>query len=174
MNRKYLVIFAHAIAESFVSQVHRVIVDTLRARGQEVDDCDLYGEQFQPVMTREERIVYHDSSANAESVKPYVERLRRCNALVFVFPTWNYGVPAILKGYIDRAWLPGVAFDVVNGRVIPMLGHIDRFALVTTYGSSWWLNKFVLGDPNKRMFMKGMRRLVASSGKAVWLAQYGM
>ncbi len=47
----------------------------------------------------------------------YVDALQRADALVFCFPTWWLGMPAILKGYFDRVWRPGVAFDV-----LPMAG----------------------------------------------------
>ena len=50
-----------------------------------------------------------------------IERLLRCKGLVLVFPTWWYGMPAMLKGYIDRVWLPGVAFELEDGRTMPLL-----------------------------------------------------
>jgi NAD(P)H dehydrogenase (quinone) len=83
-------------------------------------------------------------------------------------------MPAILNGYFDRVWLPGVAFEVVGGQTRPLLGHIKRLAVVTTYGSPWWLNKFVLREPNRVVFMRGIRHLIAPSARTLWLAQYGM
>jgi putative NADPH-quinone reductase len=80
----------------------------------------------------------------------------------------------MLKGYIDRVWLPGVAFELVGGRTRPLLQHIVRFAVVTTYGSSWWLNKLILGDPNRKVFMRGIRHLFSPRARTMWLAQYGM
>jgi hypothetical protein len=91
-----------------------------------------------------------------------------------VFPAWYYGMPAILKGYLDRVWLPGVAFEIVGGRPRPLLGHIDRFGVVTTYGASRWINDVVVGDPNRKVFMRGLSRLVSRSSRKLWLAQYGM
>jgi putative NADPH-quinone reductase len=84
-------------------------------------------------------------------------------------------MPAILKGYIDRVWVPGIAFELVNGRTRPlMLQRIVRFAVVTTYGSPWWLNQFIVGDPNRRAFMRGIRHLVSRHAETRWLALYGM
>jgi NAD(P)H dehydrogenase (quinone) len=173
-KKRFLVVYAHPSEESFGSQLHRVVVGTLAGRGFDVDDCNLYGESFQPAMSHEEWRVYGDPARNGEQVTGYVQRLRQCNGLVFVYPTWNYGQPAILKGYIDRVWLPGVAFDVVGGKVISRLRHIDRLAVVTTYGSPWWINRFVLGDPNRRTLMAGIRRLLARDVRVRWIAQYGM
>ena len=60
-------------------------------------------------MSREERLNYHEVPGNlTPALKPYVDRLRAADAIVFVHPVWNYGFPAILKGYFDRIFLPGV------------------------------------------------------------------
>jgi NAD(P)H dehydrogenase (quinone) len=170
---RFLVIYAHPVKESFVSALHDCVVRALRGAGHEVDDCDLYVEGFQPVLSREERIAYHNVEANQGYVPKEIERLRRCNGLVLVFPTWWYGMPAILKGYIDRVWLPGVVFKLDRGRTRPVLDNIERFAVVTTYGSPWWLNKLVF-DPNRSMLMRGIRLLFPRVPRALWLAQYGM
>ena len=107
---RFLVIYAHPVEESFVSALHRCVVKALREAGHEVDDCDLYAEGFQPVLTRDERRAYHDVTANRAD-RDGDRAAAPCEGLVLVFPTWWYGMPAMLKGYIDRVWLPGVAFS---------------------------------------------------------------
>jgi NAD(P)H dehydrogenase (quinone) len=171
---QFLVVYAHPVAESFQSALHRCVVDTLVAAGHEVDDCDLYAENFQPVLSAGERRAYHSGSPDTAAVARHVERLRRAEGLVFVFPTWWFGMPAILKGYIDRVWLPGVAFELRNGQTLPLLTQIRRFGVVTTYGSPWWLNKFVFRDPNRHTLMHGLRYLVPRRARILWLALYGM
>jgi NAD(P)H dehydrogenase (quinone) len=170
---RVLVVYAHPVEESFVSALHQCTVKTLRDAGHEVDDCDLYREGFSPVLTPAERRAYHDETANRTIAPEHVERLRRCEGLVLVFPTWWYGMPAMLKGYIDRVWLPGVAFALEGGRTRPLLHNVVRFAAVTTYGSPWWLNK-LMADPSRRVFMWGIRELFARDVRMQWLAQYGM
>jgi len=170
---RFLVIYAHPVKDSFVSALHDCAVTALQGAGHEVDDCDLYAEGFQPVLSREERIAYHDTGANRAHAAREIERLLKCNGLVLVFPTWWYGMPAMLKGYIDRVWLPGVAFEVVGGRTTPVLNNIERFAVVTTYGSPWWLNKLIF-DPNRSVLMRGIRRLFPRARRPLYLAQYGM
>jgi NAD(P)H dehydrogenase (quinone) len=170
---RFLVIYAHPVKESFVSALHDCTVKALREAGHEVDDCDLYAEGFQPVLSREERIAYHNVGTNQGHVRQEIERLTRCNGLVLVFPTWWYGMPAMLKGYIDRVWLPGVVFTLADGRTKPILDNIERFAVVTTYGSPWWLNKLIF-DPNRSTLMRGIRLLFPRVPRAHYLAQYGM
>src|SRR5581483_9411697 len=116
----------------------RVTVEALRASGHDVDDCDLNAEGFNPVLSRAERIDYHDDSKNRAYAGPYVDRLLRAEALVLVFPVWNYGYPAILKGFFDRVFLPGVSFTLTNGVLQPTLHNIRKLAAVTTYGGSRW------------------------------------
>ena len=171
---RFLVIYAHPVEDSYQAAIHRCVVGALTKAGHEVDDCDLYAEGFQPVLTRKERLDYHDVAIN-RSIAPHdVERLQTCQGLIFVFPTWWYGMPAILKGYFDRVWLPGVAFDVQGPKTIPLLTHIVRLGVVTTFGSPWWLNKLYVGNPNGKLFMRGIRRLLSPQARTLWLARYGI
>ena len=51
------------------------------------------------------------------------------------FPVWCFGMPAMLKGFLDRMIMPGVAFDISDpARVKPMLGNIRRITGIVTYG----------------------------------------
>jgi NAD(P)H dehydrogenase (quinone) len=170
---RFLVVYAHPVEDSFVSSVHQHALEALKDAGHEVDDCDLYAEGFQPVLSRSEQIAYHNQDANNELLLKEAERLRLCNGLVLIFPTWWSGMPAILKGYFDRVWLPGIAFEVAGNRTLPLLQNILKFAVITTYGSPWWFNK-AMGDPNKTILMRGMSRLFAKDLRKLWLAQYGM
>jgi NAD(P)H dehydrogenase (quinone) len=171
---RFLVVYAHPSEDSYQSALHHRVVNALIAAGHEVDDCDLYAESFQPVLSRSERNEYHDALKNRLAASKDVGRLLRCQGLVFVFPTWWYGLPAILKGYFDRVWLPGVAFDVAGPYTTPRLTHIVRLGVVTTFGSPWWLNTLYIGNPNKKLLMRGIRRLLSPRVRTLWLVQHGM
>ena len=151
-----LVLFAHPCGESLGAALHARVVDTLAGRGWQVDDCDLYAEGFQPVLTEAERRGYHDVPDNIAPVAGYVERLRAAEALVMVFPVWNFGYPAILKGFLDRVFLPGVSFRLEDGKVRPNLTHVRKLAAVTTYGGSRW-RAFGAGDPPRKVVSRALR-----------------
>jgi NAD(P)H dehydrogenase (quinone) len=169
-----LVLFAHPVEASFSAALHAKVVSTLIARGHEVDDCDLNAEGFDPVMRREDRIEYHDVATNRSRVAPYVERLLEAEALVLVFPVWNMGFPAILKGFIDKVFLPGVAFNLAaDGAYAPCLHNIRRLAAVCTYGGDR-LRSFILGDPPRRVVKRTLRAVVAHGARCEYLAHYGM
>jgi putative NADPH-quinone reductase len=123
---KVHVIYAHPVDESFSAAIHRTVVETLIRSGHEVRDLDLYALGFDPAMPARERIDYHTPGLNEAPVLSQVEDLCWAEALVFLFPTWWYGMPAILKGYLDRVWLPGVAFHLPadGGRIQPSLTNI--------------------------------------------------
>lgn len=144
-----LVLFAHPCPESFSSALHQRVVASLSKRGWEVDDCDLNAEGFSPVLTTAERRGYHEVGPNLDPVADHVERLQAAEALVMVFPVWNFGYPAILKGYLDRVFLPGVSFRLEDGKVKPNLTHIRRLAAVTTYGGTR-TRALLVGDPPRK------------------------
>lgn len=170
---KALVLFAHPCPESYGAALHDTVVTTLAGRGWDVDDCDLYAEQFQPVMSEQERRGYHDESQNIDPVRPYVERLLAADALIMVFPVWTYGFPAILKGFIDRVFLPGVSFKLVDGMLKPNLMNITRLAAVTTYGGSRW-RTFLAGDPPRKVVCRSLRHVCHPSAKLRYLALHAM
>jgi putative NADPH-quinone reductase len=167
-----LVLFAHPCAESFSAALHRTVVYGLAARGWEVDDCDLYAEGFNPVLSGAERRAYLDTGANCASVQGHVDRLRAAEALVLVYPVWNFGFPAILKGYFDRVFLPGVSFRLEDGRVRPNLSNIRSIVAVTTYGATPF-RAFLAGDPPRRLVTRILRR-TAQARRTRYLALHDM
>ena len=167
-----LVLFAHPCPESFSAALHARVVETLTARGWEVDDCDLNAEGFSPVLTEAERRGYHDLDSNQSPVQPYVDRVWAAQALVLVFPVWNFGYPAILKGFFDRVFLPGVSFRLEEGKVRPNLTHIRKLAAVTTYGGTR-VRAYLAGDPPRHVVKRALWH-VTRPEKLRYLALYDM
>lgn len=168
-----LVLFAHPVETSFNAALHRTIVQALEGAGHSVDDCDLYAEDFDPRLTRSERLGYHDVGPNIEPVRAYVERVQAAEALVLSFPVWNFGYPAILKGFFDRVFLPGVSFDLTpEGGVAPKLHNIKKLAAVCSYGGTRF-RALLAGDPPRKSVTRVLR---ATTGFApvTYLAYYGM
>jgi putative NADPH-quinone reductase len=167
------VLYAHPVESSFNAGLHQLIVERLAARGHTVDDCDLYAEDFDPRLTRTERLDYHDKSANMDGVRSYVERLKHADALVLSFPVWNYGFPAILKGFFDRVFLPGVSFELVDGKVRPTLHNIRKVAAVTSYGGSRF-RAMLMGDPPRKIINRLIRTTIKPGAPVSYLAHYSM
>ncbi|MGR3491548.1 MAG: NAD(P)H-dependent oxidoreductase [Shimia sp.] len=169
---KALVVFAHPVPESLNAAAHQIVVDTLKGRGWEVDDCDLYAEGFDPVMTTEERRNYHNVEINTGPVQGYVDRLRAADAVIFCHPVWNFGLPAILKGWHDRVMLPGVTFRIVDGSLRPCLDNVKKVATVCTYGATRW-KAMLAGDPPRKLLTRVVWGAVRPE-KVRYIAQYDM
>jgi putative NADPH-quinone reductase len=96
------------------------------------------------------------------------------DALVFSFPVWNMGFPAILKGFVDKVFLPGVSFNLKDdGSYVPSLHNVKRLGVVCTYGGSRW-KTFLMGDPSRRFLKRTMVRNCAPGARCDYLAHYDM
>ena len=128
-------------------------------------------------MTFEERRAYLSNPEVVETrMQKHVNALRGAKHLVFIHPTWWYGPPAMLKGWLDRVWLPGVAFTppAEKGQITaPRLQNVRRLTVVTTGGAPWWWLK-VIGDPHRKLFTRGLRVLMARKCKVTWLQMHNM
>jgi len=145
----------------------------LRGAQHEVRLLDLYAENFDPVLSRQERLDYHTAGANENNVGPHIEGIKWAEALIFVYPTWWYGLPAILKGWLDRVWVPCVAFTMPR-QTAPIRGMMDnivRIVGITTSGSPWWWLTLV-GNPGRRTLMRGIRALCGPRCRTRWIAHY--
>jgi NAD(P)H dehydrogenase (quinone) len=169
---RVLVVYCHPVEDSYCGALHRTVVRTLVDQGHEVDDCDLYAEGFNPVLSREERLVYNDPPDNLRDARAYADRVMQAQALVFVFPVWNFGLPAMLKGFIDRVFVPGVSFHMdEGGRISPGLTHLRHVHAVTTYGvprwKAWWL-----GDAPRAVILRFFKRLTGGGATVNYHARY--
>ncbi|MBO3758687.1 NAD(P)H-dependent oxidoreductase [Ciceribacter sp. L1K22] len=162
-QRRVLVVLAHPLPDSFAASAARTVREALETAGHIVDFLDLYAEDFDPRLTAAERAAYMTPDYDASAVAPLVARLKAADALVLVFPQWWFNLPAIMKGFIDRVFVPGVAFDhdKAGGRIVPLMTNIRSFSVVTSTGSPWWVVRFYMGDPVRRILKRGVAAFCA-------------
>lgn len=173
---RVLTVYAHPNPDSFTAAVRDVIVEHTQTAGAAHRIIDLYADGFEPVLGRQALASYEDKSSNRTGLEKHIADLEWCDTLIFVYPTWWYGLPAILKGWLDRVLIPGVAFElpqVEGANIAPGLTHIKRLAVFTTCGASWWLT-FTIGAPGKRTILRGVRLLCAKSCRTEFAAHYLM
>lgn len=171
-----LVVYCHPRETSFTAAVRDVVVEKLQGVGAEIRVTDLYARQFDPVLSAPEHEGYLDCPENCAPVQSDVDDLQWCDTLIFVYPTWWYGLPAVLKGWLDRVFLPDVAFlmpDSENATIRRGLDNVTRLGVFTTCGASWWLTQLV-GAPGKRTIMRGVGLLCAPRVKRTFAAHYLM
>ena len=169
-----LYIYCHPLPESFHGGIRAAALAGLQAAGHRVDLLDLYAEGFDPVLGAEERRRYHDLERNRQGLEPYVARLEAAEALVVQFPTWCFGPPAMLKGFLDRLILPGVAFDLTDpARVRSSLHNLKKLSGIVTYGRPRWA-AFAMGDPPRKLVTRYLRWFVAARAPVRYHALYHM
>lgn len=171
---RVLVVYAHPNPQSYVGSLHRAVLSGLASSGHEADAIDLYREGFDPVMPLQQRQAYYKPGENSASVQPYVDRLRAAEGVVFVYPTWWQGSPAILKGFLDRTLLPSVAFAMQDGKMVPRLLNVRRIDVVTTYGAPWWMSNLYLMRADRSFIARGMRRFCHPGTRVGWHGIWGM
>lgn len=140
-----LIVHAHPDPESFSSAQMRAAAGGLSEAGYNVQVIDLYREAFEPVLDRgefglgpgrfkpaiaQERA--YTGGTLAEDVKSHLDMLMKADLLVLSFPLWWYSTPAILKGWLDRVFIPGAVYsDEMEFETAALHGARARL-LVTT------------------------------------------
>lgn len=171
-----LVVVAHPTTESYCHALAGRAVAGLQAAGHDVTVLDLYGEGFGVAMTAEERHAYHgDQPILDQMVARHAAAVLAAEVLVFVYPTWWSGLPAILKGWLERVLVPGVGFrfDEHTGRVRPGLGQVRHLVGISTYGSPrsyvWLVN-----DNGRRTITRALRMSCGFRVRSHWHGLYAI
>jgi putative NADPH-quinone reductase len=172
--KRALVVFCHPARESFVGSALDRVLAALDDAGVEHRLRDLYAEGFQPELSAAEHAAHLVPGADP-SVQAYADDLGWCDTLVLVYPTWWSGQPAMLKGWIDRVWANGVAWDLPEGanRVSPRLTNVRHLVAVTTHGSSKLVNA-AQGEGGKRTISRSLRTMCHRRARTHWVALYGI
>jgi len=139
----------------------------LTSAGHEVIVEDLYQRQFNPALTRAERQSYYSQDYDDSTIKKYTHQLVEAEAVVLVFPTWWFGFPAILKGWFDRVWGPGIAYDHAQdfGPIKPRLNNLKNVMAITTLGAPGWVDYAIMRRPLRRILKIAILRTCAPGCK---------
>lgn len=172
---RLLVIHCHPVPESFGSAIRDEVLDAAEKAGHALRLRDLYAEGFDPVMGAQERRDYHTAGLNEAPVRDHLDDLRWAEGLIFTYPTWWYGQPAMLKGWLDRVWVPHVVFTMPDATTPlgPALTNVRLIGAVSTLGSPWWLWR-LMGQPGRRILLSGVRGCCHPRCRTFWLGLHGM
>ncbi len=100
-----LIVYAHPNPSSFNAAMRDVAIETLGEAGHCVEQSDLYAMDFDPVLGARELL------GDLCAIQGELDKVRRADLLLFQFPDWWYGMPAIMKGWVDRVFAFGFAYD---------------------------------------------------------------
>ncbi len=105
-----LAVLAHARRDSFSGAIADRFAEGCASAGHTVEIADLHGEGFNPVWQVEDDAQFEDGPTPPDVLAEQA-RIERCDAIALIFPLWWWGMPAMLKGWIDRVWAWGWAYD---------------------------------------------------------------
>lgn len=135
-----------------------VALSTLNASGHEVTHRQLRGGPFESFMSEAERAAYHgDEPLQTPETRADAEALQETDGLLFCYPTVMFAPPAILKSWVERVMVPGVAFVFDDKeRVRPGMTNIIRIGVVTTT-TKGRVETWRARDTGRRMILWNLR-----------------
>ncbi|TDQ63726.1 putative NADPH-quinone reductase [Maritalea mobilis] len=168
-----LVVSAHPLKDSLCAHLTGQIKDVLASRNAVVVHRDLYEQQFDPLLSPKERASFYKNFDQSRLIEE-ISELQAADILVLAFPTWWFGFPAILKGWFDRVWAPGVAFEHAEdlSALHPKLHNLKHVIAVTTMGSPWWIDQLILWRPVRRILKTALVGVCAPQAKFDFFVQY--
>ena len=175
-TRRCLLVSCHPLEDSLCGHLAERVARAFEGRPVEIERLDLYRTDFAARMSAAERRSYFSDRFEDAEIAEQVAQLRRAEILVLVFPTWWFGLPALLKGWFDRVWAPRVAFDHPQppaGRIAPRLDGLGHCLVVTTLGSPWWFDHVVMRRPLRRILKTALIRTCAPGARFEMLSLYG-
>ena len=170
-----LVVYCHPVEGSFCSAMRDAAISGLRAAGHTLNVIDLTAEEFNPVMSTSEWNTYRQANGDVPvGLERDVALVKSAEIIVFVYPTWWGGLPAQLKGWLERVMLPGTAFVFnENNKVRPGLRNIRRIHIASTFGSPWLYVRFV-NDNGRRILARAFRLNTSLRTKVSTSSLYAM
>lgn len=147
----------------------------LKLSGDEVRVIDLEADGFEPRLSVWEKNHHLGDPDDRPDLAHHFDALRWATRIIFVYPTWYSGQPAILKGWFDRVWANGVAFELPSGatRIRGLLKNVRRLEIVTTHGSNRWMN-LLQANSGQRVIFRSLRVLCHPLCRTRLTAIYGL
>lgn len=121
-----LVVAAHPVAASLTRAVTEAVVKSLAAHGHTTEIADLVAEGFNPVFGRADYATYSGVGPLPDDVRTEQRRIDRADRLILIYPVYWWGLPALLKGWIDRVFVAGWAFEEdAEEAIVKRLGRLN-------------------------------------------------
>lgn len=106
-----LVVVSHPDPHSLTHQVAHSVVEAIRSTGTTVETADLAAESFDPRFSAADLSLFRGNGSTPSDVAEEQTRIDRAEHLILVFPMYWWSMPALLKGWIDRVFVEGWAYE---------------------------------------------------------------
>lgn len=155
-----LAVYAHPSPKSFNKAILDVVVDVAAGKGHNCAVHDLYASGFNPVLSGDDFEEFNRGRTPGD-VKAAQDAVRNANVVVFIHPIWWFGVPAILKGWIDRVFSYGFAYGHDSRGIKPLLANKKAIIVNTAGGSeNESYQKTGFGDAMVKLYDVGVYQFV--------------
>ncbi|WP_213771787.1 NAD(P)H-dependent oxidoreductase [Bradyrhizobium sp. dw_78] len=131
---KHLIVVSHPSESSFTMTLARAYADELQSLNQDFQFRDLYRDRFDPLLTAAELNATNVAPRVANDVSRAQDDIRDADVLAIFYPLWWLSMPAMMKGYIDRVFARGFAYESNSGIVRGLLSA-KKCVLVTMSGA---------------------------------------
>lgn len=156
MGKRVLVINGHPDVQSFNYGLAESYVKGVQQSGGTVNSINIRDLDFNPNL----EFGYRKRTELEPDLLNAIKLIKEADHLVWVFPMWWYGYPAIMKGFVDRIFLPGIMFEYVKGKSIPkrlLKGKTGR--IILTADTPRWYDWIYMKSPTINQFKKGTLQL---------------
>lgn len=168
---KSLIIYAHPYNGSFCHAVKEKVLETLKEEGKEYSIIDLYADKFDPVMSGEDLKLYSKGGTTDKNVEKYLDILGETDSLFVIFPVWWGVMPAILKGFFDKVFLPKKAYvPMKSGLLKPKFPQIKKTVIFNTLGGPKFYHNWILMFPVKKVVANTTLKLIGA--KKIKIVQF--
>ncbi|WP_200977954.1 NAD(P)H-dependent oxidoreductase [Echinicola sp. 20G] len=151
-RNKILIINGHPDSESFNVGLAEAYLKGAEESNAEVTLLNIRDLEFDPNL----KFGYRKRAELEPDLISSIEKIKEAGHIVWVFPMWWYGYPALMKGFIDRTFLPGITFEYVPGKSMPkklLKGKTGR--IIITADTPKWYNSLFMKNPAVNQFKKG-------------------
>ncbi|NIK92751.1 NAD(P)H-dependent oxidoreductase [Mangrovimonas sp. CR14] len=150
--KQVLIINGHPDKESFnyaLSEAYKKGVNTSNAMVTQINISEL---EFNPNL----KFGYRKRMDLEPDLVAAIDKIKKADHMVWLFPMWWYGYPAIMKGFVDRTFLPGITYQPIEGKPLPeklLKGKSAR--LIITADTPKWYDFLIMKRPAINQFKKG-------------------
>jgi len=130
---KNLIVVCHPNPKSFSAAIAKTVESVLTAKGESFVTRNLYELNFNPILAGSDFMEFKAGKTPADIAEEQ-KHIAAAENIIFVYPLWWTGLPAMLKGYVDRVFSKGFAYDFADGQLKKMLRG-KRGLLLTCHGN---------------------------------------
>lgn len=154
--KKIVLINGHPNPKSLSQAFFEAYRDSAKEKGEDVFSFSLHEMEFELNLKRG----YKEEQALENDLLEVQKAIKEADKLVFFYPVWWGNVPALLKGFVDRTFLPGFAFKYHKGNPFPE-GYLKGKSaeLFVTMDSPWWYYRFFQGGSGDSMMKRHVLKL---------------